>query len=397
MANVGALKSENLARLFAALRKEPRSRVQLARETGLSKSAVTMLTAALIAEGQLVETGATDVGGHGVFEAAVGRRPIALDIAAGYRAAVGVYLHRRHIAVSLTDLKLSLLDTARVPTEQFAGADAEGGATAAADWIAGTARGLIEKHGYSGRVIGAGVSSPGPLDYKQGRILTPPDFEMFHGVPISRWLTERLHMPVLLDNNAVLLAMTEYYRGEMNQYRNALFVTIADGVGSCLLTGGQIFRGFGGHAGELGHLSIDKNGLPCPCGNRGCLEQYVTLAALQKRFGFTAWDAVVDAAYTGDAGATAVLDDAAANLSCALISAVNLFDLDLIVLFGELCYRPQLLLDKLAARIKDGSLIENTHPVAVRASLLPADAMAMSSAAGIVEAYFGQTLGAAQG
>ncbi len=377
--NANTLRSDNRALILGRIRRQPVSRAQLAKETGMSKSAVTMITNDLIAEGQLREIGTTDT--------QKGRKPILLDIVPDFRYAVGVSLHRSRLQVLLTNLKAELVDCVEEPTTRFPNAEE------AVAWIGETVRALLSRRRIPlERVAGIGVSSPGPLDYRKGVILTPPNFELFHHLPIAARIREEFRLPVFLENNAVLLAMTEIQSGAVAAYRSPLFVLISHGVGSCLIRDGQVFRGCAGYAGELGHTSIDPDGLPCPCGNTGCLEQYATLAALRQRFGFDRYETVVDGAYRGEPEALAVLDYLADRLSAGLVTAVNLFDPDCVVLYGEFGYRPELLLSRIEAQIRRKAIITRVHPVDVLPSRLGPYAEAVASTAVVLDRHFGQKL-----
>ncbi|WP_312642179.1 ROK family transcriptional regulator, partial [Hydrogenoanaerobacterium sp.] len=218
--NVSTLKNDNRALIFSLLRKQPMSRAQLSAQTSLTKSAVTMITGTLIQEGQLIEVGTSDT--------QKGRKPILLDIVKDYRYAVGVSLHRKRLIVSITDLGSELIDSTESHTENYQDS------SAALAWISSTIRLLLSKNKIPyDRVIGIGISSPGPLDYQSGTILMPPNFSLFHNVAIVSRLKEEFDLPVLLENNSVLFAITEYFRGSMGDYRNSMFVTISDGIGSC--------------------------------------------------------------------------------------------------------------------------------------------------------------------
>lgn len=377
--NLLTIRNDNRALVLEYIRRRPMSRVELSKETGLSKSAVTMITNEFVREGLLQETGTA--------ETALGRRPILLDITANHRFAVGAALHRRRLSVSLVDLKQQRIDAAEARTADFPSPDA------VVDWIAATAETLMGKNGLKrAACIGAGISSPGPLDHEAGRILHPPDFPLFYDYPIVARLRERLGMPAVLDNNAVLLATTEYYRDPPVDYRQFLYLVVADGIGSSIVSDGQIVRGAAGFAGELGHTSVDVHGEPCPCGNRGCLEQYATLAALKRRFGFDRFDMVAADAAAGDPTANEIMNTLADYLACAITNAVNFLDLEAVILYGELNVQPDCLFDRLRERVQARSVVSRSHEVAVLASRLGDEDAKTASAAAILNAYYRRQL-----
>ena len=374
--NVLTLKNSNRALILECIRRSPISRADISRRIGLSKSAVTMLTAEMIEEGLLREAGLAE------RTPELGRTSILMDLVPDYAFAVGVTRHRRHIGVCATDLKAQALFRVRQSIDAFQQADE------AVDWIADTVREELSRHGLSWeRCVGIGISSPGPLDYRSGVILEPPGLPMFRHYPIAARLRERFDCPVQLENNAVALAMLDFYRLGGAE-GNELFVVVADGIGSALLMDGRVFRGAQGFAGELGHISIDPAGRRCSCGNRGCLEQYATLAALWERFSLTGYDTVAELAARGTEQACEVLDYLAERLGTALVTGVNLYDLDTVVMYGEYAYRGELLNRRLHRYIREHSLTYQVHPVAVVSSALSLEDRDLASAVSALNNFF---------
>jgi predicted NBD/HSP70 family sugar kinase len=225
---------------------------------------------------------------------------------------------------------------------------------------------MLQDHAFRPeKLVGIGISSPGPLDLSAGRILEPIDYALFCNFDVVRevssWILDpadgrsvaAYRLPVSLENMAVLMGVREFYKenSKLARYRQILYVTVSQGVGSCIINDGQIYRGFGGYAGELGHTSIDGAGRPCSCGNFGCLERYVTLPAICDFFNLESYEVLIDQAFTGQARSLAILEQISDWLTTALVNAVNLFDVDAIVLYGEISYRPQLLTEFLQKRI----------------------------------------------
>ena len=384
--NIKSLKSDNRALILNEIRKCPHSRAQLSDATSLTRSAVTMIVQDLIAEGQICETRSLQTGR--------GRKQILLEIVADHKYALGLALHRHETAVVLTDLSGKALEHKSTATSSFSSAGE------ILEWSRSSMQGFLNRRRISSnRLVGIGISSPGPLDLDNGKILAPIDFDMFHNFPVVdhirnfefELLDGKIKFPdVSLDNNAVLLAMREYYQCEskMHQFKHILYVTVSRGIGSCLISNGQIYRGFGGFAGELGHTSIEGTGRPCTCGNYGCLERYATLDALKEFFGFDNYEVIVDLAYNGIGRPLAIVEQIAEWLSTALVNAVNLFDLDAIVLYGELNYRPKLLTDLIQSRIRQRSLVGRVHEVQVMASVYDDKTAALSATSTIIDSYF---------
>ncbi len=377
--NVITLKISNRANIFEQIRRGALSRVEIAQKTGLKKPAVTVLTNEMIKEGILREIGPSE------RRAERGRTSILLDLVADYAYAVGISLHRRNIQVSVMNLKMEKVAGKERETASFPSADA------AMDWCAKTAGHLLARLSCPPeKCVGIGVSSPGSLDHQAGVILEPPNFPLFHHYPVTAKLKEYFDCPIFLENNAVSLAVTDFYmRG--GPRGNSLFVVVADGIGSALLQDGAVFRGAGGFSGELGHVCVETGGEVCACGNTGCLELYATADALKKRFPTMKYEQAADRAQAGDEQAGAVLRYLADRFGKAFVTAINLFDLDTIVMFGEYSYRSHLLTSEIERYINRHSLVAKLHPVAVMASELAFRDMSIAAAVPALNAFFART------
>lgn len=373
-ANVSTVKSENRALILNEIRKGPLSRAGLAKVTGLSKSAVTAIVGELIGEERLCETVAVN--------APKGRRPVLLDINARHRFAAGMNLHRKRLSALITDTKSVIVAQSSASPADFASGED------AAVWLCSEIKRLAAAQNIPlATLVGVGISSPGPLDHARGIILNPPNFFLFQNIDIVAIVERELELPAVLENNAVLLAMNEYFYGKMKQFNHSMFVTVSNGIGACFMKDGQIYRGAGGFAGEIGHISIDRNGPVCSCGNRGCTELYATLAALKNKFGFEDYEDLVKRAEQGEAFALSVLDYEAESLASAITGAINLLDLDSVILYGELNVRPAILLSKIETLINERSFIARTHPVSVLASTV-SGVDESSSTAAVLDLYF---------
>lgn len=123
------------------------------------------------------------------------------------------------------------------------------------------------------RVMGVGAGLPGALDPARGIVFLAPNLR-WRNVPARDLLEDRLSLPVVVENDANCAALGEWWAGAGRGSRLMVVLTLGTGIGGGILTEGQVLRGVSGAAGEIGHLSIDYEGRPCPCGSRGCLEAY---------------------------------------------------------------------------------------------------------------------------
>ncbi len=124
-------------------------------------------------------------------------------------------------------------------------------------------------------LVPVGIGLPGFVDSENGVVHGLSNVTGWTEVPVSQILSERLKVPVILENDANAMAYGEWLYGAAANTRNAVCITLGTGVGGALILEGKLYRGSQLAAGELGHTSIDLNGRMGPYGNKGCLEAYV--------------------------------------------------------------------------------------------------------------------------
>lgn len=197
-------------------------------------------------------------------------------------------------------------------------------------------------------VLGAGI--PGLID-TQGEVLSSVNLQALETRNIRRSLEEFSGLPTAVQNDANGAALAEWRYGAGRPYASLLHFTLGTGVGSGLILGGHLWTGADGIAAEYGHATVEPEGLPCPCGNRGCLEQYASATAIArmarqriekgdatslKHVGerFPDAEEVSAAAAAGDPLALACFSAAGRYLGIAAASAVNLLNLEAIVIGG---------------------------------------------------------------
>jgi glucokinase len=234
--------------------------------------------------------------------------------------------------------------------------------------------------------IGLGI--PCTIDRERGVAVQAVNLELAD-VPIRDLMSERLDLPVTLDNDANGAILAEHRFGAAQGAENAVMLTIGTGIGGGLVLGGEVYRGSTGGAAELGHVVIEADGPPCQgnCPNRGCVEVMASgtaiaregLAAAEEEpdsalgrtlAGGTTLDGkeVTDAAIQGDPIAIGVLDKVGRRLGVALASLANIFDPDVIVIGGGVIPAGDLLLEPARGELAARALAPmNRTPVAAAA------------------------------
>lgn len=134
-------------------------------------------------------------------------------------------------------------------------------------------------------IIGIGIASIGPLDIYKKHLLNPPDFRNIRDLDIGGPLEARFHLPVYMDNDMNCSSLAELFFGNGISRRDLVFLGFSSGVGAGIIMNEKIIHGFGGFAGEVGHISINPLGPLCPCGQHGCIELYTRGEHILKNVG----------------------------------------------------------------------------------------------------------------
>ncbi len=196
-----------------------------------------------------------------------------------------------------------------------------------------------------------GIGAPGPLDPYEGVIISPENLPCMHGVRLMDRLEALLSLPVTVDNDANMAACGEQWLGAGKGVAHFLCITLGTGVGGGWISNNLLMRGFNGNAAEVGHVSIDKDGPRCPCGNYGCLELYASATAMVRRtkerlvgerpetsliLDGLSTEVIFQAAEAGDAFAQEVFEDTGALLGIGIASLASAMNVEVIALCGGL-------------------------------------------------------------
>jgi glucokinase len=209
------------------------------------------------------------------------------------------------------------------------------------------------------RVVGIGAGVPGLIG-RDGVIHASVNMRPLDGFNLGLFLEQQTGMPALCGNDANVIAHGELIHGAGRGLNSFVVITIGTGLGSGLVLDRRLWTGTDGFAAEFGHVTVEPEGLPCPCGNRGCLEQYVSAGALvrfaRERFTPELLDSagdVLDAALVaslarqGEAAARGAFEEAGRCLGIALASLANTLNLEAAIIGGGVAASLDLLLPSL--------------------------------------------------
>lgn len=350
-----SLREANRARIVNAVQQRGSlTQVELAGVTGLSPATVSNIVNELTTSGVL----------HTAPTTRSGRRAQQVTLARNLGLVAGLHFGTRSLRVALSDVAHRIVAEQRLPLPPDHRADAglERGAMLTAEMVASVGATMSE-------VLAVGVGVPAPVDVRTGQVSTRGLLRGWDGAAVPELLGRRLGVPVYVDNDANLGALSEERLGAARGRRNVVYLRVSHGVGGGLVLNGELYRGRVGAAGEVGHVTIDDNGTVCRCGNRGCLETFVGAAAiletLRPSHGHLTLRDVITRAEQGDPGCRRVLSDAGRHLGVATASVCNLIDPEIVVVGGQLAEAGEMLLGPLRATVMERTIPSTSGPVEV--------------------------------
>jgi predicted NBD/HSP70 family sugar kinase len=348
----------------------PLTRQEVGELSGVSTATVSNLVAALEAEGVVVEVGLEDSNG--------GRPRGLLEVNPGYGYVIGVDVGETAFLVELFDFRLQLRARHTSVTD-MAVLDPEDAVSHITEGI----EAVIAESGVDRRaILGVGVGVPGLVEYREDAVVHGQSVG-WHAVPLEAMLRSATGLPILVDNCAKTLGQAEQWFGAVRGTDNAMIVLLGIGVGACIISDGEVYRGATGSAGEWGHTTMVVGGRTCRCGAEGCLEAYVGAGAIVARYdqlkgrrvttspgeleGRVA--AIIDAAGR-DPAAAQVLEETVTYLGAGIADLVNLFNPERVAVGGWL---GQALSDPLLSRVREAAGRHALHLPFSRVEIVKAD------------------------
>jgi glucokinase len=216
-----------------------------------------------------------------------------------------------------------------------------------------------------GRVRGVGIGTPGIVALDGKTVSHPPNFPGWEVVRLADEISSQCGLPVEVENDANVAALGEARFGAAKGEKSFVMITLGTGVGGGIVLDGKVYRGLFGGAGEVGHITVDYQGVQCNCGGIGCLEAYVGQKYLSRRVAdklrngakskildLVAGDyskieplVISQAAAAGDQFAIDIWHETGTIIGAAMASTLNLFDVRTIVVGGGVAEAGKILLD----------------------------------------------------
>jgi len=255
---------------------------------------------------------------------------------------------------------------------------------------------------------GVGAGAPGPLDTKRGVVLLTPNLGWVN-LPLRQLLQDALGIPAMIDNDANCAVLGEWWRGAARGAKQVIGITIGTGIGGGIIVDGRLYHGASDCAGEIGHTTVEVNGRRCKCGNYGCLEAYASGPAIARRAveaieaGQTSKlpdyvdgaleritaQTVYQAAHDGDELAEEVVGDTAKFLGAGIANMINIFNPEIVVVFGGVTYAGERLFGPLRREVAKRAF----KPAVAVCRILPAELTGTAGVYGAARTFIDQTRG----
>lgn len=267
--NLGNVKTSNRSAVLQVLNDHgATSRKDIAEAVGLTPATVTMICNDLLEEGIIREIGEVEE------EKRAGRKKILVDINYQYRKILCISIEANETIISITDLAGNVQGEIELAT------DAGKEASLFLKEIADASKKLMwDNETSKDMILGVGISVPGKVDRELG--ISVKSYSIWDGpVAIKEILEQELELPVIVENNVKAWSESEITYGTGRKKHHLLLLKWGPGVGASMIINNEIYQGATGAAAEIGHNITDRNGLPCKCGKRGCLETVISTHAI---------------------------------------------------------------------------------------------------------------------
>lgn len=372
-ADVNTLGEVNAANVVEAIRLlAPISRAELARKTRLKPPALSGIVRYLLDERLVIE-------GEEIRSSTKGGRPSRLlRLNAGARSILAVDFEPDHLRIAITDLNGSILNYRGLVV------DRRKPANETLDLLWKTIR---DMGGRRDGFAGIGVSCGGLLDERNGVMLSSTNLPGWKNVPLRSLFAQRFDALFTMGRSVHQAAWAEHWFRDQIHPRKMIVVTLRTGIGFALVDDGMVYRGKNHFDGELGHTVVDIDGLPCECGRRGCLETFISPAAITRRAlaivkagrgqPLKPWlrngaeidpELIYRLARDGDADCQEIVKDLTRYLGIGIGNLVNLFNPDIVVLCGAIDVVNEIVLGELRKEVRQNTLPQSWDGLEIRLS-----------------------------
>jgi len=363
----------------------PISRSEIAKMNNISSTTVTAAVKELIQQGLVYE--------DGVGKSSGGRKPILIKFFSDSKFIITVSITNSYILIAETNLEAKVRRQKKLPVHNLTG-------ELFVDYLLKSISQFLEEYPDLKKCIGISITFPGIIDVNKAVICENTKLKL-KNIPLKEMMEKQFKLKIWLENDTNAIVLAEKRFGEYKKFKNLIYITIDDGVGAGIVVNGHIVRGCSGGTGEFGHTTIDRNGIRCDCGNRGCLENYVNWPAIYSKV----LSSVAQGKHTmmlelvkgdinkitpsifrsalkkNDQLAKEIMTDTAAYLATGIVNLVNLLNPDIIILGGKVAYDNHFLISQVKKLVFQQALTNLTNKLEICPISLGKDFRIIASAA----------------
>lgn len=359
------IKLNNKKRIIRLLSKERElTKLDIARKLDISVPTVTTIVGELIEEALVEEAGMAGSTG--------GRKPMIIRFLPDSRFSIGVDLGSDFIRAVLTNLDSKIVADKKIPLKNREEAEV-------LKSMETLIQELMKEQGLQkGKLLGIGFSLPGTVDEKKLKLEVAANLNL-KNLYFNKF-SEVFDVPIYLENEANAGVLAEWQLGIAREKSNVIYISITEGVGGGIIIDGKMYKGSAMRAGEIGHMTINKNGRQCNCGKKGCWETYASNRALLAEYNEACKeeaktiDEVMEKYKAGQLEAVKVIDKYINDLAEGIQNLLFIFNPDNIVVGGTISAYGDMFTEKLMERIFDVNQFYNPGEVKIMFSVLGNDA-----------------------
>ncbi|MBM7600064.1 glucokinase-like ROK family protein [Virgibacillus halotolerans] len=381
--NQHVVKKENKSLVLETIiRTSPISRAKVASLTGLNKGTVSSLVSELLDEKLINDSGPGKSSG--------GRRPLILHFNKTAGFSIGIDLGVNYILGVLTDLEGNNIQEKTVYFTNLSYEEISKKLFSTIDYL--FERSPTSAYG----IVGIGIGVPGTVS-KDGEILLAPNLD-WKNINLKAILQKKYNLPVIIENEANAGAHGEKRFGVGKDFDNIVYVSVGMGIGVGLILNGNIYKGNNGFSGELGHMTIEVNGLKCRCGNEGCWELYASEQALLKNAlqqGITtspnkeiSFESLYKLAENGDKETIKLFEQIGDYLGVGINNIINTFNPQQVIIGNRIASAQKWIQEPLKKRMINQTLWFQQRDLQIDFSELSTHSAALGVAAYVIEAFF---------
>lgn len=365
------IKINNKKRIIKLLSKERElTKLDISRKLDISVPTVTTIVGELIEDGIVLEAGmATSTGG---------RKPVIIKFLPDSRYSIGVDLGKDFVRAVLTNLDSKIIEDRR--KELFSINETE-----VLENIKKLLEELLKDYcGLHDKILGIGFSLPGTVNEKDLKLEVATNFKL-KNISFNNF-SEVFNLPIYLENEANAGALAESQLGSAKELNNLIYVSVTEGIGAGIIINHDMYKGKGMRAGEVGHMTINKNGRLCNCGKKGCWETYASISAVINDYNkdtdirIGTFEELIEKYKDNEEKAVNIIEQYIKDLSEGIQNLIFIFNPDYIIIGGDISNFSHVFQEKITSRIFEKNEFYSEGDVNIIFSLLGKDSNILGAA-----------------